>query len=781
LRFVKPFVAAALAVASLTGAGPAPVRSDVPADPALRSGVLPNGMRYEILRSATPPHNAALRLRIDAGSLAEQEEERGVAHFVEHMAMSSTRHFPEGEMVKRLEAAGLRFGPDTNAFTDFRQTYYALNLPETDAATLETGLTLLREAAGEATFPPAAIERQRGIILAEERSRANPAARSREEELGFLLKGDLLPQRFPIGLPEVIRTVPRERLVRFYDGHYRPDHATLIAVGDFDPPTVEARIRTVFGTWQARGRAGPSPPPPAAVPTAGGAHILVEPGLPTQVTLAWLSPPDLRPDSRKVRQERLLATLGVALLNHRLGRLNAASPLTGASAGRVSLYRRADAVLLTGIAKPGEWKAALQRLAAQQRAALAQGFGKNEVDGEVATLRTALAVAVSGESTRDSATLAQLLLAGVADERVVNTPEESLAELEAALPELTAERVTAATRALFAGREPLVYLSSPTPIQGGEAAVAAAYQEARNAPLPPVVSIFVPGGPAKPWPYADFGPAGTVAERRSIDSIGATAVRFANGVRLTIKRTAFSRDDILVAARVGRGKLGLSENEVPAAFALSTGALVQGGLAKLTADEYREQLAAHHASSSFSITDDAAILGGRTRAADLPLQLQLLAACLTDPALRTGPWASMRATADSLHRQLESSPGGIMTSEGLRLLHGGDPRWGVPTREQLAGVGPPTGGRSSRGFGWNRSIWSSSATSTWRWRSRRRRPRSERCPPGRANPRRRTESRFGFRRPVWSASSTRAAATRDSRSSPGPPPISTRTRGAPGR
>jgi zinc protease len=691
VRFVKLLVAAAVGVASLAGAAAPRTASDVPADPAVRSGVLPNGMHYEILRNATPPHNAALRLRIDAGSLSEREDERGIAHFVEHMAMSGTRNFPEGEMMKRLAAAGLRFGPDTNAFTDFRQTYYALNLPETDAATLDTGLTLLRDVAAEATFAPAAIERQRGIILAEERSRANPSARSREEELGFLLKGDLLPQRFPIGLPEIIRTVPRERLVRFYEGHYRPEHATLIAVGDFDPAAMEAKIQALFGTWRPHGRTGASPPPASATPTGGGSHVLVDPALPTQVTLAWLSPPDLRPDSRRVRQERLLGTLGVAILNRRVSRLNAASALVAASAGRASFYRRADAVVLTGIAKPGEWKAGLQRLATQQRAALAQGFGKNEIDGEVATLRTALSVAVSGETTRDSAGLAQLLLASAADERVFNTPEESLAELEAALPELTAERVTAATRALFAGREPLLYVTTPTPIQGGEAAVATAYQEASKAPLPQVISMVVPEQTAKPWPYTDFGAPGRITERRSIDSIGAVAVRFGNGVRLTIKKTPYSKDDILVAARIGRGKLGLTPDEVPAAFALSTGALIQGGVGKLTADEFRQQLAAHHASSSFAITDDTALLAGRTRGADLTLQLQLLAAYLIDPALRSGPWASMRAMAETLHRQLESSPGGVMTSEGIRLLHGGDPRWGFPTTQQLGALGPADG------------------------------------------------------------------------------------------
>ncbi|MGH8571028.1 MAG: M16 family metallopeptidase, partial [Gammaproteobacteria bacterium] len=180
--------------------------SDLAVDPRIRYGVLPNGMRYALMKNGTPPGEASLRLHIGAGSLAEQDDQSGLAHFLEHMVLNGTRNVPEGDFVRRLERHGLRFGPDTNASTSFDRTLYMLELPETDAATVDTALFLLREVAGEATLDSAAIESERGIILSEERSRASPGQRIFEDEIAFMLKGDLLPRRIPIGTTEVIRT-----------------------------------------------------------------------------------------------------------------------------------------------------------------------------------------------------------------------------------------------------------------------------------------------------------------------------------------------------------------------------------------------------------------------------------------------------------------------------------------------------------------------------------------------------------------------------------------------
>src|SRR5690606_24772188 len=236
--------------------------SDVPADPAPIFGVLPNGMRYAVMRNATPPGQASLRLHIAAGSLMEEEDQRGLAHFIEHMAFNGTTSVPEGQLLPILERLGLAFGPDTNAFTSFDQTVYQLDLPNTATDTVATGLMIMREMAGEAVLDAEAIERERGIVISEERTRATPGYRVAQARYDFLMRDQLLPRRFPIGDVDILRTAPRERFVAFYDAWYRPERATLVAVGDFDPAEMEARIRADFSDWT-------NPTPPAAEPELG--------------------------------------------------------------------------------------------------------------------------------------------------------------------------------------------------------------------------------------------------------------------------------------------------------------------------------------------------------------------------------------------------------------------------------------------------------------------------------------------------------------------------------
>ena len=149
--------------------------SDIPAEADIRFGVLANGMRYAILRNATPPGQTSLRLRIAAGSLQERDDQRGLAHFLEHMAFKGSTHVPAGEMLKILERKGVAFGPDSNAFTQFDQTFFKLDLPESDDDRVDTGLMLLREVASELILDQEAMDGERGVVLAEERLRDTPA------------------------------------------------------------------------------------------------------------------------------------------------------------------------------------------------------------------------------------------------------------------------------------------------------------------------------------------------------------------------------------------------------------------------------------------------------------------------------------------------------------------------------------------------------------------------------------------------------------------------------
>ena len=204
-------------------------------DPAIKFGTLPNGMRYAIMKNATPKGEVSIRLRIAAGSLYETEAQRGLAHFVEHMAFRGTTRVPDGELFKTLERLGLRAGADTNARTGELDTVYQFDLPNIDEQTVDTGLMMTREIASEITLNPDAFQAERGPVLSEERLRDGPGMRTYVAHNGFLLKGQLAADRAPIGTVDIIQNAPVSELADFYRAYYRPERTQVIVVGDIDP------------------------------------------------------------------------------------------------------------------------------------------------------------------------------------------------------------------------------------------------------------------------------------------------------------------------------------------------------------------------------------------------------------------------------------------------------------------------------------------------------------------------------------------------------------------
>ena len=201
-------------------AAPAPAPIDpldqpAPIDPAIRTGKLANGLTYYVLHHAKPEHRAALWLAVDAGSIFEDDDQRGLAHFVEHMAFNGTRRFPKLDIINFIEHAGMRFGPDVNASTSFDQTVYELTVPTDDRGVMLQGLDVLRDMAGDIAFDPVEIDRERGVVLEEWRLQQGVGAWFSEQRQPILFAGSRYAQRKPIGLPDTIKTAKRDTLVRF--------------------------------------------------------------------------------------------------------------------------------------------------------------------------------------------------------------------------------------------------------------------------------------------------------------------------------------------------------------------------------------------------------------------------------------------------------------------------------------------------------------------------------------------------------------------------------------
>jgi zinc protease len=652
--------------------------SDLPAAPDIRFGALPGGMRYAIQKNATPPGQAALRLHFDAGSLMETDAQRGLAHFLEHMAFNGSTAIPEGEMIKTLERHGLAFGADTNASTSWNETVYQLDLPKTAPEVVDTSLKILRETAGELTIAADAVERERGVVLSEERTRDSPAYRVFKSRLGFFLKGQRPPLRYPIGDVTVLQTAPREQIADFYRKFYRPERAVLVAVGDFDVDAMEARIVTTFSDWRGQGPAGVDPDLGAPLKRGSEALVVVEPGSQLGLQMAWVGAPDLAPDTVAKRRQDWRERLGFAVLNRRLERIARAqdAPFIAAAGFRDNQFRAAEVTTIAVTAKPGEWQGALAAVDLEQRRAAQYGVRQDELDREIEEYRARLKTAAAAADTRRTTSLAGQIVDSLEEDRVVTAPAQDLALFEAAVKDLKAEPVSQALRTAFTG-PPLVFLASPTPVTGGEGAVLAALTTSQ------AVAVTPPGAPTQVvWPYDSFGPAGQIVEQRDIADLDTVFARFANGVRLTVKPTRFRDQQVLVKVNIGQGRLALPADRQSMAWAGS--ALIEGGTTQISNDDMERVLASKVVGANFGVEDQAFVLSGETRTEDLPVQLQLLAAYASEPGWRPEAFQRLKSYATTLHDQYEATDSGVFGRDLPGLIHGGDRRWTFPSREEIA-------------------------------------------------------------------------------------------------
>jgi zinc protease len=430
--------------------------SDLKPDPAVKFGALPNGLRYAVRQNAEPKGRASLRLLVLAGSFHENDDQRGLAHFLEHMAFNGSTHYPPGTLVEYLQRMGMNFGADTNANTGFDRTLYLLEMPKADTATLTDGFKVLGDYAGGLLLRAEEIERERGIILSEKRDSDSVEYRTQIAQFGFALGTTRLPSRLPIGVPEVIAQAPRERFVDFWDTWYRPELMAVIAVGDFDPIAIEKMIADGFSSLQARGPARAEPSRGTVTDLTGlrtHYHPEVE-AASTAISLTSITPYAFESDTAARRIARLPRRLALSMINRRLSVLakKENAPFTSAS---VSVQEAFDLFREAGVdidCKPEQWQAALAVGEQELRRALEHGFTAAELKEAAANVANGLDQAAKTAATRHHGGLANSLAASLTSRVVFTAPADDLALLKPALDNVTPADCLAALRSDFSAR-----------------------------------------------------------------------------------------------------------------------------------------------------------------------------------------------------------------------------------------------------------------------------------------------------------------------------------------
>jgi zinc protease len=654
--------------------------SDLKPDPSVVYGRLDNGMRYVLKANDTPKGRVSLRLLVAAGSLMETEDQRGLAHFLEHMAFKGSQNMPAGDLVQYLQRLGMAFGADTNARTSFEETVYQLELPSNDAGLVGKSLMVMRETAARLLIPAAELDRERGVILSEKRLRDTPEYRATVSNLEFLLPDSLIPRRFPIGLEAVIETAPRQRMVDFYRTWYRPERITLVVVGAVDPAALVGWIKEHFDSMPAT-TPRPNPDIGTIAPRAAAARLFSDPDGQTHVSLESARYADPGADTRASRERDTALYIANGVVSRRLASLalqSGASFING-SAQFSDLLRFARIASLEMQCKPDQWQPALATAEQELRRALTYGFTAAELEEQKKNLLSLFEQQAKGAATRESPELANDLVEHLSEFNVFTDPAYDLAELQRVLPGITGERAVQALRDLWhAGGGPLVFVSGPITLERPEAEILQVLESSRAQPVTAPTE-----GAAQTFAYTDFGTPTPLVDRKVASVLDVIQARFGNNVRLNLKPTKFEANSILVSIRFGGGRLALPRDK-PGLKLLAEQAFISAGLEQHSFDELNRITTGRNIGLDLNVDDDAFVFSGQTTPDDLLLQLQVMAAYLTAPGYRPEALDRFRQSLGPLYLNLTRTPGGVMQSQVARYIHDGNPRFGYPERDEVA-------------------------------------------------------------------------------------------------
>jgi zinc protease len=630
----------------------------LPVDPAVKTGRLPNGLRYFIRENKRPANRVSMRLAVNAGAIQEDADQRGLAHFIEHMAFNGSEHFKPGELVSFLESIGARFGPHVNASTSFDETIYMLEIPTDRPGYVDRGLTVLQDFAGGVSFLPAEVEKERGVVLEEWRGRLGAGSRLTDKQLPVIFQGSRYAERLPIGLPEILQKAPRERLVSFYQKWYRPDQMAVVVVGDIAVAEAEKMVVAHFsGLPAAKGA-------PATVDTSVPAHQETLINMSTDPEAqGWSVSVEFKHKAeedetvrgyRKTLAENLMSQMLNLRLRDIARRPNA--PFIGANAGTTSIGRSLDLFELEAAVPEGKITEGLGALMAEAKRVQQYGFSDDELNRAKAALLAGYERFYKERETAESSGYANEYVRHFLQKEPIPGVEFEYKIAATYLPTITGNEVSALAKELITEENRVVLGVAPekkeTPPPTPET-MRAAIARASSAPVDRWTEATANRELVEKPPAA-----GKVTAKRTVPEIGATVLTLSNGVEVWLKPTDFKNDQILFSAYAQGGTSLASEKDYKGA-SLSQALIGVGGMGGLNPVDLSKMLAGKIAQASPSISDYQQSISGTSTPKDLETALQLNYLAITAPNMTPDVLELLKRRIGPSLQNRDQNPGAV--------------------------------------------------------------------------------------------------------------------------
>ena len=667
-----------LAVHAQPSAKPAPrdsfaLTAPLPMDPAVKIGTLPNGIRYYIRKNAKPEKRAELRLVVNAGSILEDDDQRGLAHFVEHMAFNGTTSFAKNDIVKYLEGIGVRFGADLNAYTGFDETVYILPVPTDSAGILEKSFRFLGDVASGIRFDSLDVVAERGVVLSEWRDGLGAGERLRDQQFPVIFRGSRYAERLPIGKPEILEKANPGPVRRFWRDWYRPDLMAVVAVGDADPVRLERIIRQTFG----------------GIPRRASARARIQPGVPTHDSTLVTIATDKELTSSSVgvlwkRAARATRTVGDlrsdlieqlynGMLNQRFQELalKPEAPFTGAGASSGTFVRGSEVVSLDAGAKEGRLVETLRAVLIEAERVQRHGFLPSELErARTSTLRAYERAFAERDKTPSEAFVDEYVSHYLSGEGSPGIAFE-YAAIGRLLPNITLAEVNAVSGGRSGAANRVVTVSVPEKVGLAvptEAEIRAVFGVVLAANIEPWKEQLTEGALVTTVPTA-----GRVVSEKTIAAQNITDWTLSNGVRVLVKPTDFNADQILVSAFSPGGASLVSDADV-FKTSLAPSIIAAGGVGNFSAIDLRKKLTGKVANAQPSIADLSEGMSGSASPKDLETLMQLLYLRFTAPRADSTVFAAQMQQFEQFLKNKDANPMAVFSDTIQQTLANGHPR-----------------------------------------------------------------------------------------------------------
>ena len=640
-------------------------------DPAVKVGKLKNGFTYYIRQNALPENKVELRLVVNAGSILENDQQQGLAHFLEHMGFNGTKNFPGNTMVKAIEGMGIRFGNDLNAYTSFDETVYMLPVP---LEKFETGMQIMEDWAFHLNLDGKDIDEERGVILEELRLGKGAMERMRDKFFPVMLYGSKYPDRLPIGKEEVLKTFTHDQIRNFYRDWYRPDNMALIVVGDIDPAVVEKSVKDHFA--KAKNPKNAPMREEAQIPRHADSKAIVvtdKEMSSTQVQIMFKQPARVQ-STQKDYIEGVKKNLYATMLSMRLAELaqKPEAKFMFAGAGYGNQLRPVDAFTVYAICAPGGAFDAFKSVLTEAERAQRFGFTAAELERAKAILLSGYEKSYANRDKRLSGDMVDEYKRAFLQFEPIPGIEVEYNLVKAALPTITIDQVNALSKELITDDNRVLLVLGPEGLQYPtvEQLVAAFDEVEKDASIQAYQDDLAVTELMKEAPQA-----GKVISEKKYDKVGVTEWMLSNGAKVVLKPTDFKDDEILFSAqsRGGRSLYGAEDD-----INVTNAADVKDGVNGIKDSDLKKLMAGKNVRVRASISAFTEGMSGNFVQKDMKDAFELIYLNFTAPYFNQDAFEVYKKNMKDQTANLMDNPEAYFAYQKAKFLANGNERAAMP-------------------------------------------------------------------------------------------------------